>query len=82
MKKIIYRLREQPEEVRKNILHISIVAFAIVLFLLWIYTLGTNLTDPDTHTIIQNDLEPLSNLKADVTEGFTQLNDGSFELGQ
>ena len=70
MKKVIYNLRNQPEKIRRRILHISTVAFAIILILLWIYSLGTSLTNPDTATKVNNDLKPLNTLKANIISGY------------
>ena len=43
MKKIIHHIRRQPEEVRRHILHILTIVAAIILLLLWVYSLGTSL---------------------------------------
>lgn len=66
MKKIIHHIRKQPEEVRRHILHILIIIFAIILSLFWIYSLGTSLTNPDTQVKISNDLKPFSILKDNI----------------
>ena len=39
MKKIIHKLRQQPEEVRRHVLHIIISIIAVILFIVWIFTL-------------------------------------------
>ena len=61
MKSIIHIIRKQPEQVRKNILHVLIACFAVVLVFLWIYSLGTNLTNESTQAKIGQDLQPFSN---------------------
>ena len=73
MKKIIHNLRRQPEEIRRHILHVSTVVFAIILVLLWIYSLGTNLTNPDTVAKVGNDLKPLSVLKDNLVGGYKSI---------
>ena len=63
MKKIIHRLRRQPEEVRRHILHIAIFAVAVIMILLWVYSLGKSLSNPDTQVKMQQDLQPFNTLK-------------------
>ncbi|HEY4715418.1 hypothetical protein A2643_02835 [Candidatus Nomurabacteria bacterium RIFCSPHIGHO2_01_FULL_39_220] len=75
MKKIIHHLRSQSEEVRRHILHVSTVVLAVILVLLWIYSLGTSLTNPDTQAKISNDLKPFSALKANIVGGYRSLNE-------
>lgn len=73
MKKIIHNLRQKPEEVRRHILHIVIFIIAVVLFVAWIYTLGTDLSDEETKAVIKNNLQPLSALKDNLTGGYINL---------
>ncbi len=40
MRKIINKLREQPEQHRKHILHLVTFILGICLFLIWVYTLS------------------------------------------
>jgi len=83
MKKIIHKLRQQPEEVRTQILHLLTIFFAVVMFVLWVYSLSVNLTDQDTQTNIKNDLEPLSDIKSNLIEGYSnELPDPSVLLGE
>ncbi len=70
MKKIIYNLRQQPEEVRTQILHILTAVLGFILFVLWVYSLGVNINNEDTQTSIQNDFEPLSNLKSNLVDTY------------
>jgi len=39
MKKIIHKIRQQPEEVRRHILHILTIVAGIILISLWVYSL-------------------------------------------
>jgi uncharacterized protein YoxC len=66
MKKIIHYLRRQPEEVRRSILHLATIIIAITLVALWVYSLGSNLSNPDTQTKMQQSLKPLSVLKDNI----------------
>jgi hypothetical protein len=68
MKKIIHYLRKQPEEVRRHILHIFIFAVAVIMVLLWVFSLGKSLADPDTQVKMKQDLQPFSVLKDSIVE--------------
>lgn len=70
MKKIIHRLRNQPEEVRTHMLNVLTAGSAVVLGLLWVYSLGTNLANPDTSSNIKKDLQPFSVLKDNLVGGY------------
>ena len=73
MKKIIRHLRKQPEEVKRHILHIVTVVFAVILILLWIYSLGTTLANPDTQAKMSQDLKPFSALKDNMVGGYNSI---------
>ncbi len=75
MKKIIQNLRNQSEEVRRHILHVSTIVCGIILILLWVYSLGVNLSNPDTQAKVENSFEPLSVLKANIVDGYQSLYD-------
>ena len=75
MKKIIHRLRRQPEAVRKHILHVTTIVIAIILLLLWIYSLGRNLSNADAQAKIKNDLEPFSALKDGLVGGYKSMSE-------
>jgi hypothetical protein len=64
------KIREQPEHVRRHILHISTVIVAVILFFLWVYSLGTTLTNEDTQAKINQDLKPFSAIKDNLTSGY------------
>lgn len=63
MKRFVKYLRRQPEDVRKSLLHLAMIVIAIILVALWVYSLGSNLSDPDTQTRIKEDVKPLSAIK-------------------
>lgn len=73
MQKIIHHLRSQSEQVRRHILHILTVIFGVILLFLWVYSLGINLSNPDTQTKIDNDLKPFSALKANLIGGYQSM---------
>jgi hypothetical protein len=73
MKKIIHHLRKQPEHVRTHVLHVSTLAAAFILVVLWVYSFGQNLTGPETTTQLKKDLQPLSVLKDNLVGGYQSL---------
>ena len=73
MKEIIHNLRRQPEEVRRNILHLSTIAFAVILAFLWVYSLGASFTSSDTQAGISQDLKPFSTLKDNMVNGYNNI---------
>jgi hypothetical protein len=73
MKEIINHVRNQPEEVRRHILHALTVVFAIILIMLWVYSLGTNLMNLDTQVKIGQDLKPFSALRANMVDGYDSI---------
>jgi len=75
MRKIIHHLRKQPEEVRRHVLHILIFAVAIIMVLLWVFSLGKSLADPDTQVKIKQDLQPFSVLKDNIVDGYKSTAD-------
>ena len=73
MKKIshhIKRIREKPEEERRHILHLLIMVLGVIVILLWIYSLGKSVSNPDTKIKIKKDLQPFSVLKDNIVDGY------------
>jgi hypothetical protein len=77
MKNIIHHIRKQPEEVRMHILHILTATFAVILVLLWIYSLGANLSSPSTEAGIGQDIKPFSALKDNMVNGYDSMSQPS-----
>ncbi len=75
MRKIIHHLRRQPEEVRRHILHVLTICFGVILLLLWIYSLGSSFSNPDTQAKINNDLKPFSALKDGLVGGYKSMSE-------
>lgn len=76
MEKIIHHIRhirKQPEEVRRHILHITTVVFAIILFLLWVVSLGRSFTKEEVRTEAREDLAPFSALRANIVGGYKSI---------
>ena len=70
MKKLMHHLRRQPEEVRRHILHITIFVIAAIMIILWIFSLGRSLSNPDTQIKMKQDLQPFSVLKDNIVGGY------------
>ena len=75
MKKFIYHIRNQPEQVRRNILHMLVIIAGFILILLWIYSLGTSLANPDTQAKVSNDIKPFSALKDNLIGGYKSMSE-------
>jgi len=73
MRKIIHHVRRQPEAVKRHILHVSMAVFGVILFLLWVFSLGRSFTSPETKREAQKSLQPLSALKANLVGGYNSL---------
>jgi len=73
MRKVIHHLRRQPEEVRRHVLHIITVVAAILLLMLWVFSLGRNLGSKETQTRVREDVKPLSALKANLIGGYQNI---------
>jgi len=75
MRKLIHHLRRQPEEVRRHVLHILIFVAAIIMIILWVFSLGKSLANPDTQEKIKQDLKPFSVLKDNIVDGYKSTSD-------
>lgn len=73
MKKIIHHLRRQPEHIRRHILHATTLVVGIILIFFWMFSLGNNLSNPDTKIKISNDLKPLNALKDNLIGGYKSI---------
>ncbi len=76
MKKIIHhikRIRKQPEHVRRHISHVAVLVCAIILGLLWIYSLGRNTASPEAQTKTNDATSPFSAIKDNLVRGYQSL---------
>jgi len=73
MKKIIHNLRQQPEEVRRPVLHLSTFVLGIVLVLLWVYSLGARASSSSIKVEISENLEPLTELQSNIIDGYNNI---------
>ena len=75
-KKIIHhvnRLRKHPEEKRRNILHLSIFIVGVIMVILWTFSLGKSIANPETKVKIKQDLQPFSVLKDNLVDGYKSV---------
>lgn len=82
MKNIIHHIRKQPEQTRRHILHVTILGCAVILFFLWVYSLGRTFTDSDNQAKISQDLKPFSALKANLIDGYNSLSEPNLDTEQ
>ena len=82
MKNIIHHIRRQPEKVRRNILHVLTVFAGVLLLLLWVYSLGANLGNPDLKVKAENDLKPFITLKNNIVDGYKSISQPDTTLQQ
>ncbi|MFH1608846.1 MAG: hypothetical protein ABH951_02395 [Patescibacteria group bacterium] len=75
MRKTIHRLRQKPEEERRQILHIIIIIAAIFMILLWVFSLGKNVSTPETKIKMKEDLKPFSVLKDNLSDGYKSVSE-------
>jgi len=75
MKKIIHKLRGHSEENRRHILHITIFVIGIIMVILWTYSLGRSISNPDTKIKMKQDLKPFSVLKDNLVGGYKSVSE-------
>jgi hypothetical protein len=73
MKKIINNLRQQPEEVRKHVLHVTTFVVTVLLFFVWVFTLGRTLSSAENKANMQTELEPISTMTDNFINGYNSL---------
>lgn len=54
-------------------MHIAVITAAIVMIILWSYSLGKSLTGPDIKEKIKQDLKPFSVLKDNIVGGYKSI---------
>lgn len=82
MRKYIHKLRQKPEEERRHILHIFIFVVAVVMILLWVYSLGRSFNEPETKIKMKEDLKPFSVLKDNLVGGYNSMSDKEVEVSE
>ncbi|MEK7563957.1 MAG: hypothetical protein AAB510_00070 [Patescibacteria group bacterium] len=67
MRKFIHNIRRQSDETKRHILHGLTLFCACLLFVLWVYSLSGGLINEASEAEIQNEANPLSVLKDNIT---------------
>ncbi len=73
VKKAVHHLRRQPEETRRHISHVITAIAAVIMIILWTYSLGRSLSNPEKKVQIKNDLQPFSVLKDNLVGGYNSI---------
>ena len=80
MRKIINHLRNQPEEVRHHVVHLSVAVAGVVLVVLWLFSLGGTVGDPQNiQAELSNDLKPFSALTQNLADGYQSFSATAIE---
>jgi uncharacterized membrane protein YvbJ len=80
MKKIIHNLRQQSEQNKRHLLHITTIIFGVILIFIWSYSLNVNLNNEENTEKIKNDLKPFNTLKDNVVNGYNSVSNPDPEL--
>lgn len=73
MRRVIHHLRKLSDKQKRSVLHFVTFLFAILLILIWVYTLGHNFSDTDTQIRMKESLKPFNNLKDNVVNQYNNL---------
>lgn len=73
MRRLINHVRGKSEETRRHILHVTTFCLGLILLSLWVYSLGTKFSNPETEAKIRNEFEPVSSLKANLIGGYQSI---------
>ncbi len=72
-RKIVHKLRQHPEQDRKHIVHIITFIGAVIVILLWTFSLGKSFGAKETEVKIKQDLEPFSVFKDNIVDGYKSI---------
>ncbi|MCX6757585.1 MAG: hypothetical protein NTZ44_01755 [Candidatus Nomurabacteria bacterium] len=78
--KTVHKLRQQPKEVREQILSITIIACTIILVLVWARSLGQRLGKEETTISVKKSLQPFSVLKDNMVDGYKSISNPSSDV--
>jgi hypothetical protein len=73
MKKFIEKLRSKPEHIRKNILYATTFSVTGLILIIWIYSLVSHLSSPETREAFRNDLKPLTVIKDNLSDAYQNI---------
>ena len=74
MRKIINNLRNQPEEVRMHVVHLSVIVAGIILVSLWLVSIGGVVKESQTaQAESSTELKPFTAIKDNFVEGYKSI---------
>lgn len=73
MRKLVHKLRQQPEEVRVYLLYGLTAGVAVILFVLWVYSFGGSTEEPVVTENQNGQYAPVDTLKGSLIEGYNIL---------
>jgi hypothetical protein len=74
MRKIINNLREQPEEVRHHVVHLTVAVAGVILVVLWLFSLGGTIKNAQNDNVeLSEGLKPFSVLSENLADGYQSL---------
>ena len=77
MRRIIHHLRQLSHKQKRQVLNLSTLIFAVILIMIWIYSLGQNFSNTDTQVKMKESLEPFNSLKENIVGGYNSLSEPS-----
>jgi uncharacterized membrane protein YvbJ len=73
MHKIVHHLRKLSTKQKRDVLHVSTFIFAVILLMIWVYTLGQSFSNPNTQIKMKESLKPFNSLKENIVGGYNSL---------
>lgn len=70
IRKVVHHLRSKPEEERRQMLSLSMILVCVVMVILWTWSLGSNIKDPETKIEVKEGLKPFSVLKSNLIDSW------------
>lgn len=75
VKRVVHKLRAKSEQEKRHLLHIFTFIGAIILVILWSWSLGVNFSNSNTKEKIKQDIRPFSVLKDNIVGGYKSVSD-------
>lgn len=74
MRKVINHLRNQPEEVRRHAIHLTVIVAGVVLVGFWLASLGGTFEDaPPVQAELSDELKPFAALRDSFVDGYKSI---------
>lgn len=83
MRKIIHNLRQQPEQVRHHVVHVTIAVAGVVLVAFWLLSFGGTFRNTEVMQAEFSDgLKPFAALSDSLADGYQSLGASAIESTQ